>query len=184
MRGLMRASYSPYSAVLNNVLKPKMGKNTDLYVDLIWPLLDTLAVNPRVKTVRRSYDRASQSFTGYGMIFHRDDIGKIGWKKTSIMLLVGLMVVDGFSIWLTDVAVLIVARFFPGYSGGMLVGIGFAVISRTTQADRTFGYLLSIQFGLGGVGLMYLPPLVPEYGTAALFLSLIAYRLSPLASRL
>ena len=66
-----------------------------------------------------------------------------------------------------------VTRFCHGAIGGLLVGIGFAVISRATEADRTFGYLLTIQFGLGGVGLMYLPPLVPELGTWVLFLSLI-----------
>ena len=48
-------------------------------------------------------------------------------------------------------------------------------MSRTTEVDRTFGYLLTIQFGLGGLGLIYLPPLVPAFGTKALFLSLIAF---------
>jgi hypothetical protein len=41
--------------------------------------------------------------------------------------------------------------------GGMLVGIGFAVMSRTAQADRTFGYLLVVQFDWGS-GLAVLPP--------------------------
>ncbi len=102
-------------------------------------------------------------------------IKKIPWKKSSVILLIGLMLMDGLSIYLTDPTALMAARFCHGYIGGLLVGIGFAVISRTSEADRTFGYLLSVQFGLGGVGLMYLPPLVPEYGTAALFLSLIAF---------
>jgi len=61
--------------------------------------------------------------------------------------------------------------------GGLLVGIGFAIISRTSEADKTFGYLLFIQWGLGGLGIMYLPGLVPEFGTSALFLSLIAFTL-------
>ena len=59
----------------------------------------------------------------------------------------------------------------------MLVGIGFAVIARTSQADRTFGYLLLVQFGLGGLGLMVLPPLVPTLGTGVLFAALIAFSL-------
>ena len=63
---------------------------------------------------------------------------------------------------LTSASVLIGTRFVHGCIGGMLVGIGFAVMSRTTEVDRTFGYLLTIQFGLGGLGLIYLPPLVPE----------------------
>ena len=55
------------------------------------------------------------------------------------------------------------------------MGIGFCIISRTSEADKTFGYLLFIQWGLGGFGLMYLPELVPVYGTMALFLSLITF---------
>lgn len=102
-------------------------------------------------------------------------VKKIHWKKAAVALLLGLIMTDTFSIYLTSSSALIVTRFCHGLIGGLLVGIGFAVISRTTEADRTFGYLLSVQFGLGGVGLMYLPPLVPDYGTSALFLSLIAF---------
>jgi hypothetical protein len=35
--------------------------------------------------------------------------------------------------------------------------------------------LLSIQFGLGGLGIIYLPPLAPIFGMKALFLSLAAF---------
>ena len=40
-----------------------------------------------------------------------------------------------------------------------------------------FGYLLTIQFGLGGAGIIYLPGLVPVFGTKALFLSLATFGL-------
>lgn len=99
----------------------------------------------------------------------------IPWKLASFVLLMALIVVDLVSIYISSAPTLIVARFIHGSIGGLLVGIGFAVIARTSEADRTFGYLLTVQFGVGGVGLMYLPPLVPEYGTTALFLSLVAF---------
>ena len=99
----------------------------------------------------------------------------ISWRATAVVLLLGLICTDVTSIYLTQPSVLIVVRFIHGCIGGGLVGIGFAVISRTTEADRTFGYLLTVQFGLGGLGLIYLPGLVPEYGTATLFLALIAF---------
>lgn len=102
-------------------------------------------------------------------------VKRIVWKKVAALLLLGLIAMDIFSMFLTAPVTMTAARFVHGFIGGMLVGIGFAIISRTSEADRTFGYLLSVQFGLGGVGLMYLPPLVPEYGTSALFLSLIAF---------
>jgi predicted MFS family arabinose efflux permease len=102
-------------------------------------------------------------------------VKKIPWKAVSVLLLIGLIVVDFFSMTITTPVTLLFTRFFHGAIGGLLVGIGFAVISRTTEAERTFGYLLTIQFGLGGVGLIYLPPLVPELGTWVLFLSLITF---------
>jgi predicted MFS family arabinose efflux permease len=57
----------------------------------------------------------------------------------------------------------------------MLVGTGFSVIARTQGPDRTFGVLLFVQFGLGGLGVMTLPGLVDLFGTQALFLALIAF---------
>jgi hypothetical protein len=70
---------------------------------------------------------------------------------------------------------LLVTRFVHGFIGGMLVGTGFAIIARTTETDRTFGMLLLVQFGLGGLGVMYLPRLVPVYGISVLFWTLIAF---------
>jgi predicted MFS family arabinose efflux permease len=104
-------------------------------------------------------------------------IKRIPWRATSVALLAGLLFCDILSIFVASAPLLIVLRFVHGFIGGALVGVGFAVISRTTEADRTFGYLLTVQFGLGGLGLLYLPGLVPEYGTAALFLSLVAFSL-------
>ena len=102
-------------------------------------------------------------------------IKRIDWKVSAYLLLFGLIAMDLLSMLVSSPVIMMAARFTHGVIGGALVGIGFAVIARTTNADRTFGYLLSVQFGLGGVGLMYLPPLVPEYGTTALFLALIAF---------
>jgi len=115
------------------------------------------------------YGAAAGALTAVFVVKH------VPWRATSVLLLLGLLTTDLVSIYLAEPTVLIVVRFIHGCIGGGLVGIGFAVISRTTHADRTFGYLLTVQFGLGGLGLLYLPGLVPEYGTAALFLSLIAF---------
>ena len=102
-------------------------------------------------------------------------VKRISWRMAAVVLLVGLITVDLVSMLLTSAPVLIGTRFVHGCIGGLLVGIGFAVMSRTTEVDRSFGYLLTIQFGLGGLGLIYLPPLVPAFGTKALFLSLVSF---------
>jgi len=115
------------------------------------------------------YGAALGAFSAVFVVKH------INWRISAVILLFGLMAFDGASMFVTNANVLIGTRFLHGCIGGLLVGIGFAVISRTTHADRTFGYLLTIQFGLGGLGLIYLPGLVPEYGTTALFLSLLTF---------
>jgi len=102
-------------------------------------------------------------------------IKRISWKPVSAMLLIGLVCIDIVSMYMTEPTLLIATRFVHGLVGGLLVGIGFAIIARTEEADITFGVLLLVQFGFGGVGVMYLPGLVPEYGPKVLFMSLIAF---------
>lgn len=102
-------------------------------------------------------------------------VKRINWKKAAYRLLAGLICMDLLSMLVQHFEPLLAMRFAHGCIGGMLVGIGFAIIARTTQSDRTFGYLLLVQFGLGGVGLMVLPPLVPTLGTSVLFAALILF---------
>ena len=102
-------------------------------------------------------------------------VKRVSWRMAAVALLLTMIAIDFASMLLESAPALIGTRFVHGCVGGLLVGIGFAVMSRTTEVDRSFGYLLTIQFGLGGLGLIYLPPLVPDFGTSALFLSLIAF---------
>ncbi len=99
----------------------------------------------------------------------------LAWRPTAVALLLGLITADCLSMALTSATPLIALRFVHGVIGGTLVGVGFAVMSRTSETDRSFGYLLSVQYGLGGLGLLFLPGLVPTFGTTALFLALIAF---------
>jgi len=99
------------------------------------------------------------------------------WRIASLAFLLTLITLDLASLLVRDPNVMIAIRFINGFVGGMLVGTGFSVIARTSQPDRTFGVLLFVQFGLGGFGVMFIPGLVPEFGTSVLFLSLVAFSL-------
>lgn len=102
-------------------------------------------------------------------------VKKINWRLYSFALMISIIAIDLACIFITNADMMIAIRGLHGVVGGLLVGIGFSIISRTAEPDKTFGYLLFIQWGLGGLGLMFLPGLVPEYGTAALFLSLVTF---------
>jgi len=107
-------------------------------------------------------------------------VKRIEWKKVAYLLLASLITIDLMSMLLQHFLPLVVMRFGHGVIGGMLVGVGFSIIARTSHTDRTFGYLLLVQFGLGGLGMLVLPPLVPLYGTFVLFLALILFGLATL----
>ena len=102
-------------------------------------------------------------------------ITRIYWKPLAVGLLLGLIALDTVSVWVADPLTMKLVRGLHGMVGGTLVGVSFAVIARVSLVHKTFGYLLFVQFGLGGLGVMFLPPLAPVYGTSALFLSLIAF---------
>jgi predicted MFS family arabinose efflux permease len=104
-------------------------------------------------------------------------IRRVRWRPTAYALLCALILLDLISMLISLPPALIAVRFLHGLAGGALVGTGFSVIARTSNPDRSFGVLLVIQFGLGGLGNLYLPRLVPVFGVDVLFLSLIAFSL-------
>ena len=104
-------------------------------------------------------------------------VQRIRWRPVALRLLVVLIAIDLLSMLVSDFSIFLPARFLHGLVGGAIVGIGFAVIARTLEPDRTFGVLLFVQFGLGGLGVMVIPPLVPVLGTWILFVALISFSL-------
>lgn len=104
-------------------------------------------------------------------------IRAVPWKILATVCLVILVGIDLLSIGLQTFEALLPVRAAHGFAGGVLTGTAFAVIARTANPDRTFGMLLFVQFGLGGLGVMVLPPLAPVYGTQALFLALALFSL-------
>jgi DHA1 family inner membrane transport protein len=108
-------------------------------------------------------------------------VKRVAWRRAALLLLCTLIAADLLSIFVTGLQTLILMRFAHGTIGGMLVGTAFSVIARTAMPDRTFGMLLVVQFGLGGVGVMVLPRLVPLFGTAVLFITLALFSVVTLA---
>lgn len=110
-----------------------------------------------------------------GALFAVFIIRRISWKPVCIALLLLLISVDFLSMLVTEELTMMILRAFHGGIGGLLVGVSFAVIARTELVHKTFGMLLLVQFGLGGLGVWALPPLVPELGSWILFFALIAF---------
>jgi DHA1 family inner membrane transport protein len=102
-------------------------------------------------------------------------VRRINWRKFAPALLFGLISLDLISMTLVSPVPLMIVRFAHGCLGGALVGIGFSVIARTKNPDRTFGMLLVVQAFAGGLGVMSIPLLVASHGTKVLFIALIMF---------
>ena len=108
-------------------------------------------------------------------------VRRLPWRRTAVVLFLLLLSLDLVSTLVTSAWPLIALRFLHGVVGGTSVGIGLAVMARTAIPDRAFGMLLTVQYGAGGIGLMFLPGLAKNYGPEVLFLALASFTLVTLA---
>ena len=65
--------------LMNAYLKAAEGNSKDIFTDLlIGELYGPIGVSPTAKYARRTYDATAQPFTGWGLMWTRDDVAKIG----------------------------------------------------------------------------------------------------------
>ncbi len=102
-------------------------------------------------------------------------IKKLNWKTTSVALLTLLISIDLISLLVSSPMALIGIRLLHGFFGGCLTAIAFSVIARQQEPDKTFGVLLAVQFGLGGLAVMLIPKWVELFGMPLLYLTLVAF---------
>lgn len=108
----------------------------------------------------------------------------VRWRPVLAVLFVLMMCIDLLSTVIQVPTLLILARATHGIIAGMSVGIVYSVMARLASPDRAFGVLLVLQFGLGGLGVMFLPQLVPQFGARILFLVLAGLTLLAMLSML
>jgi len=122
-----------------------------------------------------------------GVLFAALLIKAVPWKQLVGSSLVLLIVMEIGSSAINQPMLLVVVRFIAGVFGGVITGIAIAVIARTHHPDRSFGVMLVMQFGLGGLGLLLLPDIVVIMGPRIIFLtiatlSFLALAIIPLLS--
>lgn len=116
-----------------------------------------------------------------GALFAVFLVRRLPWRSMQVVLLVVLLALDLVSTLVKTAEPLIALRFLHGVVGGTSVGTGLAVMARTAIPDRAFGMLLAVQYGAGGLGIMFLPALARSHGPEVLFLALAAFTAVTLA---
>jgi hypothetical protein len=99
-------------------------------------------------------------------------LARLPWRRTELILIGGLIAIDLVSMRVGAPGALAALRLLHGLIGGVSVGIGLGIIARTRSPDKGFGMLLFVQYGLGGLGVMTIPGLVPLFGHEILFVAL------------
>ena len=120
------------------------------------------------------YGAAAGAFCAVLLVRH------VPWRRAALALLALLLMIDLASTQVQGAGLLTGLRLVHGVCGGLLVGIAYGAMSRTASPDRCFGILMVVQASLGGLGRMFLPRLVPDYGAGVLFLSMAAFSVAAL----
>jgi predicted MFS family arabinose efflux permease len=102
-------------------------------------------------------------------------VRRLPWRRVELVALLLLLALDLLSTQVTTATPLMALRFVHGVVGGISVGVGLGVMARTAIPDRAFGMLLTVQYGAGGLGIMFLPGLAHQYGPKVLFLALAGF---------
>jgi predicted MFS family arabinose efflux permease len=102
-------------------------------------------------------------------------VKRVPWRPTAAFLLMTLIILDLVTIGVTSPTALIGMRFLHGFTGGATMGIGFSVIARMQHPERTFGFAILVQLGLGGAAIAGLTPLLPSLGPAVVWSALAIF---------
>lgn len=152
------------------------------YVNIMAALVSGLIDGLHFTTREAGYVASANVYgAAFGALVSIFFVRRIAWRPVAVVLLCGLIAIDLLSLLIRDASLMTAVRFVHGSVGGMLVGTAFSVIARTRVPDRTFGMLLVVQFGLGGLGVMVLPRLVLQFGTGVLFVTLALFSVVTLA---
>ncbi len=152
------------------------------YVNIMPAMIDALVTGLRFSEGQAgSVASANVYGASLGALLAAALVRFVPWRPLSLVALAGLIALDLASMAMHQLEALVIVRSVHGVIGGILVGTAFAVIARTKTPDRVFGMLLVVQFGLGGLGVMYLPRLVPLYGPPVIFLALAAFSIVTIA---
>ncbi len=102
-------------------------------------------------------------------------VRRVAWRPLAYGLLCALIGMDLATTLIHAVAPLMVLRAVHGLCAGLLIGVSYGVYARSGMPERCFAMLCAVQACLTGFGLMFLPRLVPLYGTPVLFIALAAF---------
>lgn len=171
-----RRLQAPEEGLLASLLLAFLAASGLFYVNIMPALVDGLVsglgYSSKQAGIVASFNVYGAAAGAFAAVFL---VRRLPWKRVVAVALSLLIALDLASILITEFEVLAGVRFLHGLTGGTVMGMVFGVIARTRTPDKTFGMLLLVQYGIGGLGLLVLPRLVPVFGSGVLFVSLAGF---------
>lgn len=171
-----RRFQAPEEGLLASLLLAFLAASGLFYVNIMPALVDGLisglGYSAKQAGIVASFNVYGAAVGAFVAVFL---VRRFHWKRVVGVALGLLIALDLASILITEFQVLVGVRFLHGLTGGTVMGMVFGVIARTRTPDKTFGMLLLVQYGIGGLGLLFLPRLVPVFGSGVLFVALAAF---------
>ena len=100
---------------------------------------------------------------------------KFNWFRAAVFLLSILIVLDLFSISVTQSFLLFCVRFIYGMTAGALMGIAYAAIAQTSGPERIQALSYTMQLLSGGILIQLITPQIESAGVIVVWLPLVVF---------
>lgn len=104
-------------------------------------------------------------------------VRRISWQPALLAFFCLLAFMDIATVWVEDFGLMLGWRFLAGVSGGLSLGIAFALLAQLDNPDRAFGALLFVQFSVGSLIIYLLPGLENLISAHAVFYVMACFSL-------
>lgn len=98
----------------------------------------------------------------------------LSWRKMCAWALSILTLSDLLSAWGRSYVDLLILRLIAGVAEGILISLGYAAVGRSSNPNRSFGYLITLVLTYGALGLLAIPAALRHGGVPIIMLALAA----------
>lgn len=106
--------------------------------------------------------------------------GKLNWRRMCAWALSMLALCDLLSGWSRSYQELLALRLIAGIAEGILISLGYSAVGRSSNPNRSFGYLITLVLTYGALGLLVIPVALRHGGVRVVMMALAAMAASGL----
>lgn len=147
-----------------------------LYIDIMPSIIAALRSEYGLSAPQAGFVAASNGYgSTLGALLALFIVPRLPWRPLAAGLLLALIAADVATTLVQSYDSLVALRAVHGVTGGLLVGLCYALIARSADPRQGFGILFLFHFGFGGLGVLASTFLAPYMTHGVVFLVLAAF---------